>query len=51
VGVLAKHSTGQKSGAVPDPAGGFNERRVKIRTANCDVKATMIEQNAGEIRR
>jgi hypothetical protein len=32
-----------KSGAVPDLAGGFSKRRVKSRTANCDVKA-MIEQ-------
>jgi hypothetical protein len=41
--VPVKHSAGQKSGAVPDLASGFSKRRVKSRTANCDVKA-MIEQ-------
>src|SRR5262245_35214046 len=39
----AKHSAGQKSGAVPDPAGGFSKRPVEISTANSNVKA-MIEQ-------
>jgi hypothetical protein len=43
VGVPAKHSAGQKSGAASDFAGGFSKRWVKIKTANCDVNA-MIEQ-------